>query len=217
MLNEPPAGAAPGDALQFDTAEPASAEHAAMTCAACSREISSVYHQAGGQIVCSGCRAQLEAPAGGSFIRAAAFGLGAGLACAAIGGFILMKTGFYIVAAIVGYFVGRAVLNGAGGRGGKRFQALAIILTYIASTGTFIPAIISELAVDELGVGVVWLGAWIGSLLLPFMMITQSPFTTVIIAISLWEAWRVTRPVEIAFTGPHPVAAPAEPAEPALA
>lgn len=216
MVNEPTAPHAAGEALQFDTAEPASAEHVPLTCAVCSGVLESVYHQAGGQTVCSRCRALLEAPAPGNLPKAALYGVGAGVACAAIGGAILAASGFYIVAAIVGYFVGRAVLTGSASRGGTRYQVLALVLTYLAATGTFIPMIIAEVGTPEFAGPALWLGAWIGSLILPFMMLTSSPFTTIVIAISLWEAWRVTKRVDIAFTGPHQVAS-AETAEPALA
>jgi hypothetical protein len=45
----------------------------------------------------------------------------------------------------VGLFVGAAVRKGSGGRGGWRYQALAILLTYASIVSTYIPYVVSGL------------------------------------------------------------------------
>ena len=77
----------------------------------------------------------MEPPRGaGPFVMALLFGLGAGIAGAIIYYAVIAITNFEIgiVAILIGYMVGYAVRKGAGGRGGRRFQVLAVALTYIA-------------------------------------------------------------------------------------
>ena len=57
-----------------------------------------------------------------------------------------------LIAIVVGFAVGSAVRWGSNGRGGKRYQALAMMLTYLAIVTTYIPPIIQgfrEAAADE--------------------------------------------------------------------
>ena len=49
---------------------------------------------------------------------------------------------FGLIAIVVGYGVGSAVRWGSNGRGGKRYQALAISLTFLAIVATYIPPIV---------------------------------------------------------------------------
>jgi hypothetical protein len=209
-MSDPTAGAA-GDALQFDTAEHTTPE-VAMSCAACTRPIQSVYHQAAGKTVCSSCRARLEAVGGGNFGKAILFGSVAGAAGWAIYFAILKITNYEIgiIAVLVGYMVGRAVNVGSGGRGGRSYQILAAMLTYVAITATYVPLIMASAAEGGGGIGLV--AAVIFALMYPFLAITSSPFGIVILGVGLWQAWIGNRRLELQFTGPHPLAAPAEPA-----
>ena len=72
------------------------------------------------------------------FIGAA---LGAGIFYAVLA-FTGRQLGF--VAVIVGLLVGKAVDFGAGGRGGLRYQVVAVLLTYCAIVTTYIPFIMAE-------------------------------------------------------------------------
>ena len=49
---------------------------------------------------------------------------------------------FGLIAIVVGFGVGTAVRWGSNGRGGKRYQALAMALTYLAIVATYIPPIV---------------------------------------------------------------------------
>ncbi len=68
------------DSLNFDAAEAVAGATGARTCTNCNGEITSVYHEANGQVVCSACRAKLEdvmrgvGSGGGRFGRALIFG-----------------------------------------------------------------------------------------------------------------------------------------------
>lgn len=207
------AGAA-GDSLQFDTAEPTAANAQAMTCAACAQSIRNVYHQAQGKVVCSSCRARMEGAGGGGYLKALVLGGAAG----ALGWTIyfailkLAQMELALVAILVGYLIGRGVKMGSGQRGGRGYQILAVALTYLSITATYVPLLMADESGTTLGLG----AALVIALLYPFLSFTTSPIGIVILGVGLWQAWVGTRAEQIEFTGPHPVASP--PAhEPALA
>jgi hypothetical protein len=74
------------------------------------------------------------------FGRAILFGSGAAVAGAAIYYAILAATGYSIgiIAILVGYMVGRAVNVGSKGKGGRKYQLLAALLTYFAMSSTYV-------------------------------------------------------------------------------
>jgi hypothetical protein len=148
MSDAPPSPPDPGG-LQFDRAEPRDPQVRALACAACKRGIDGDYYTAASQSICPDCRgailASLEGGSGfGRFAKALilgllAAGLGAGIyyAISALTGYE-----FGLVAIIVGLMVGAAVKKGAEGRGGWRYQLLAMSLTYMAIVSTYVPYII---------------------------------------------------------------------------
>jgi len=136
--------------LQLERAEfdnPAQAS----TCAGCATPLTGQYYQINDKSVCPRCCEQVRASfEAGSPIMRALRAIGAGVA-AAIGGSILYYailaiTGyeFGLIAIVVGYGVGRAVNWGSGGRGGKFYQAVAIVLTYLAIVSAFVPLLVAE-------------------------------------------------------------------------
>jgi hypothetical protein len=74
-------------------------------------------------------------------ITAGAFGLGAGIVGAAIYYAVIAIANLEIgiVAILIGYMVGYAVRKGARGRGGRRFQVLAVALTYASVALAYTP------------------------------------------------------------------------------
>jgi hypothetical protein len=93
------------------------------------------------------CDHQLHQSQSGGLGRAAVFGLGAAFAGAAIYGVILLLTGyeFGLIAILNGWMVGKAMMKGARGKGGRRFQYTALMITYLSITAGYIPSIIKEL------------------------------------------------------------------------
>jgi len=132
----------------FDT--PAAAER--MRCAFCERELQSSYFDVDGRPACEDCRYGLEQEQNRGagvhgFLKALAAGVGA-----AIAGFLLYwlieeLTGLNLglIAIVVGVMVGRAVRWGSGHRGGWVYQTMAVALTYLAITCTYIPLIFKQL------------------------------------------------------------------------
>jgi hypothetical protein len=98
----------------------------------------------GESMICGKCRSQHESATGGAgadrFARAILFGVGAAIAGAAIYYAILAATGYSIgiIAIFVGYIVGRAVNVGSNGKGGRKYQLLAALLTYFAMSSTYV-------------------------------------------------------------------------------
>ncbi|MDQ2767804.1 MAG: hypothetical protein M3Y30_11685 [Gemmatimonadota bacterium] len=118
----------------------------AVVCAACKNAITTDYFQLNGKVTCAGCRSAIEsavsAPTGARpFGRAAGLGLLAAIGGAAIyyGVIALLNLEIGIVAILIGYMVGWGVRKGANGRGGRRFQVLAILLTYWAVGLAYMP------------------------------------------------------------------------------
>jgi len=133
------------DELQFDRVETSGAQNEAGTdtpaviCEACGKPVGSQYYHINGKTVCDNCRQMVLSAAAtprttGPLLRAGLFGLAAAVAGAAIYYAVIAITNFEIglVAILIGYMVGYMVRKGAGGRGGRRFQVLAVVLTYWA-------------------------------------------------------------------------------------
>jgi hypothetical protein len=250
--------------LQFDRAEPADGAQATATCATCGATITTEYYEVNGHIVCEGCRItaeeQVNAGGGGAgagrFLQATALGLLAAAAGFGIYYGIARLTGyeFGLVAIVVGLMVGVAVRRGSNGRGGWRYQLLAVFLTYTAIVSTNVPFLIEEfrkesrtraatdstaartdsatplmvaladsaaparvapVATDDaatrpsVGIG----GIVIGLLALvaffyavPFLGGIQNIMGLVIIAIGLFEAWKINKRATLKINGPFRVA-----------
>lgn len=147
--------------LQFDTAVPrvtpaaAGATAQGVTCGICHGTIADEYFDINGQSVCDTCRSQVAqlavTPRGwGVFARASLFGLGAVIAGAILYYAVIAITNFEIglVAIAIGYMVGFAVRKGAGDRGGRRFQVLALVLTYWSVGLAYTPLTFKQMAED---------------------------------------------------------------------
>lgn len=137
-----------GDAgLQFDKVE-LGGHQAARACRSCQQPIEREYFEIVGNVVCPSCAQRFSAARGWrAFLRAAAFGAGAAL-LGTLAWFAIIEIAhseFGLLAIGVGLFVGVAVRKGSGGHGGARYQALAMALTYISITASYVPLVVREL------------------------------------------------------------------------
>ena len=234
-----------GTPIQFDTALPQRADggDAALICKGCGRPILSAYYDVSGQSMCAECRTQIDAimttPQGvAPLVRAGLFGLGAGVAGAIVyyAVLALLHLEIGIVAILIGYMVGYAVRKGAGS-GGRRFQVMAVVLTYAAVALAYTP-IVFKAAVDENRkqaaapasgsgtvaaaaeksepeasrnplVGVVFLLGLIAAL--PVLIVVGSLpsgiISGAIIFFGMMQAWKMTRTPALTITGPYRVGA----------
>ena len=134
---------------QFTTAE-YSPNPSAMKCAACKQPIGGAYFQIKGTPVCAGCteklRAQIPRDSHGAFVRALVFGVGGALIGLVLYVAFALGTGLIIgwVSVAVGYIVGKAMQMGSGGVGGRRYQVVAVLLTYFAVSISAVPIAIEQ-------------------------------------------------------------------------
>ena len=143
--------APPSAPLQFDAAD-VTTDAPGVTCAACSKAVTSAYYQVNDAITCPSCRATLEEQVNGTgtragrMLRATLFGAIGGAIGAGIYYAILAKTGYEIgfIAILVGWLVGSGVRRGSGGRGGWRYQAIAMAMTWFAIGAVYAPLIMRE-------------------------------------------------------------------------
>lgn len=192
--------------LQFEVAEGVAT--GTVSCSACHAALTTGYHELNGQPVCAACRAKAEASfeqdqQGSRFIMAAVYGFGAAL----LGGFLywgfvkLTNVEFGLVAIAVGWLVGKAVMQGSNMRGGRRYQLLAVALTYFSITISYGALILGQVSTTDALVG--WPFLFLLMLASPFLTGFSNVIGWVIIAIGLFEAWKQTRAVPFSTSGPH--------------
>jgi len=150
-VTDPAAGTPADRRLQFDRAERAG-QTPGTACSLCQQPIAGSYYEINGKVACLGCRDQIMAAWNrGSPARRFAKALGLGAAAAALGAGVYFGvealTGyeFGLIAVVVGLLVGAAVRRGSSGRGGWRYQVLAMFLTYSAVVATDSTLIAREL------------------------------------------------------------------------
>ena len=240
-----------GAPLQFDTAiprvTPSAINPQGVTCTLCQQTIPDEYYDVNGQSVCNACRGQLaemaETPRDwGVFVKAGLFGLGAAIAGAILYYAVVAITNFEIgiVAIAIGYMVGWTIRRGAGGRGGRRFQVLALVLTYWAVGLAYTPLVFQQLGeedkkeqasttepapapaaapseADDTPVNIpVVLGILLGfSLVLPVLTVVSSLpgglISGAIIAFGMQQAWRMTGTPALTISGPYRIATASPP------
>jgi hypothetical protein len=128
----------PSDAgLQLDRAEFDTPTD--LVCTTCGVPIGETYFTANSKVLCPRCRDRLaaeqeEGGGVGRVIKAAVLGLFAAGVGAGVWYAVREVTHLEIglIAIVVGLVVGGAVRHGAGGRGGRGYQVLAVLLTYVA-------------------------------------------------------------------------------------
>ena len=213
-----------GTELQFDTAVPqggASGAARTLSCGYCARPIAGEYFDVSGRTTCAECRGTIAAlmqvpPGAGPFLTAALFGMGAGIAGAAIYYAVIAVTNFEIgiVAILIGYMVGYTVRKGAGGRGGRRFQILAVVLTYLAVGLAYTPlAMKGAWAALQTASAVVVVKAAVLIVIFAFALpviavigsLPAGLLSAAIIFFGLKQAWRMTGRPPLVVTGPYRV------------
>ncbi|MEZ5288399.1 MAG: hypothetical protein R2712_27055 [Vicinamibacterales bacterium] len=122
----------------------------------CHDVIAGEHFDVNGQSVCASCHDRIRVlgqPAVG-LVPVLLAGL-AGLAAAVLGAvlyyadFAISGLEIGLVAIAIGYMVGYSVRRGAGGRGGRRLQVLAVVLTYWAVGLGYVPMVISAAIEQE--------------------------------------------------------------------
>jgi len=214
--------AATGDDLQFDRvvhATAPTATTAAVACASCRTPLTTEYYHVGDHATCDACRRTVEAmvstPRGPvPLLLATVFGVGAGIAGAAVYYAVLAiaHAEIGIVAILIGYMVGWSVRKGAGGRGGRRFQVVAAILTYWSVGVAYLPlALGTDVPLSPRVLGL----AAVLAFRLPVESVVRSLpgglLSAAIIGFGILQAWRMTAAPRIAVSGPYRIGGGAPP------
>jgi len=213
----------------------------------CQRAVSDEYFDVNGQSVCDGCRTQLaqlaETPRSwGLFVKAGLFGLVAAILGAILYYAVIAITDFEIgiVAIAIGYMVGWAIRKATANRGGRRYQVLALVLTYWAVGLAYTPLTFQQFADEDkkeqaqkatdtaapapaeppdeataMNIPLV-LAILVGfSLALPVLVVFGSlpggVLSALIIGIGMRQAWHMTAVPPLQISGPYRVAALAPP------
>lgn len=122
-------------------------------CSVCHRTIRTEYWQVGGdKILCGPCRKIVDetsarANGGAAFGKAFLYGGGAALACGTGYAIFVAVSNFQfaLVTIGIGWAVATAIQKVTRGFGGRKYQILAVALTYFATTMSYAPAIFNEL------------------------------------------------------------------------
>ena len=204
-------------------------------CKTCDQLIVGQYYRVSGAMTCAACAqntaGQTRPDTNQAFARGVLFGIGGALVGLILYSAVGIITGLEIgyVSLAVGYLVGRAMMKGSFGIGGRRHQIAAVILTYAAVSLSAVPIAISQLrkqgtqsqttanGVDETkpvstpsGEVKVGFFAALGYLVLigfasPFLNLAEplhGLIGLVILYVGIQIAWRITIGTRIQITGP---------------
>jgi hypothetical protein len=217
--------------LQFDRAEFTEAP-SAPKCSFCQNAIQSVYYDLNARLLCPACREGVGAAmTGGSkskrALTASMYGFGAAIAGAVLY-WVVSLTGYNIglIAIAVGWMVGTAVFKGSESRGGRGYQVLAVVLTYLSVAASLAPEVYKAVSApsseaaeaadaEPLDPQVQTIAAVLGTVVMtpaaPVFVALDSPMSGLIYGFALFEAWRRTKRTELNIAGPFKLQeAPAE-------
>jgi hypothetical protein len=207
---------AAGSALSFEHAEFENPAAPALACAFCHRPLTDVYWQITKRTACDACRIQVQKELAASvsnarFLRALGYGALTAVAGSALWvaiGSLHVGVPYGLLALGLGYLIGKFVRKGAGGFGGRRYQILAVGLTYSAIAFSRLPALLSLAPVATaplIALRMVGL-----AFISPFLNVTEDIMGLVVIGIALYQAWTLTRGLPVPVLGPFSVAASAD-------
>jgi hypothetical protein len=221
------------ESLQFRKAETTAEKR---SCAFCRKAIDDTYYHTAGRVACPVCAKAIsarQARRSGSQELACAFlyGLGAALIGSALFAVVALvaHVRLGLLAIVVGVMVGKAVVYGADGCRGLRFQILAVLLTYFSIGSSYVPlyiaaaqhhraanvaaasdapvsprAVTPATAAGALALVLISLTAL--SLAAPFLQLARGLsglIGLVIVFVGLQQAWRYARATKILILGPY--------------
>jgi hypothetical protein len=187
----------------------------AQSCAFCSCFLSHAFFRINGQMACPRCAEKasagltIESPA--SFPQGLAYGIAAALAGMALYATCMIVTHLYLgyVALAMGWVVGKAMMNGSNGAGGRPYQVVAVLLTYASISMAQIPVLIVAAAPasdvdwgDEMGRLAMW------GIAAPFLDLTrgiEGLIGLAILLLGMRVAWKMTAAKHMHVDGPYPV------------
>jgi hypothetical protein len=233
-------------APSFDRATYAPGVRGGASCSHCKVAIRERYWRANDKIFCAVCRGQIAAAIEGSrakasFGKAVLLGGAVALACGIGYAIFVQASGMQLALVTIGiaWAVAKTVRSASGALGGRRFQILAVLLTYVGSAMGYAGPVLHAFrdraekraekknADDEAdspstskadkpaaGAGMVLVAVLLtfGFILAaPILVAPHAPIGLVIVLIGLWQAWKLSRPITIVLDGPYNVGSGAPP------
>lgn len=230
---------------QFSTAE-YHGKPGENVCKTCGREIVGSFYKVNGALTCAGCaqkiKDQMAKDSHAAFVRGVLFGIGGAILGAVLYVAFALITGLIagIISLAVGYLVGKAIVKGSGGVGGRRYQVAAVLLTYMAVSLAAVPITLSHYykklsaqqhnAQQQAQVAdsapapqapkpTMGLGSAVGTLALiglasPFLALNnpgQGAIGLIILFVGIRIAWRITAGRTMSILGPFREDVPATP------
>ena len=143
------------DVPQFQTAEFQGQSATGDACCICKKPVAGSYYHINSAKACSPCSQRVLSArprdTHAAFSRALLFGMGGALLglvlYAAVGILLHLQIGYVSLA--VGFLVGKAMMMGSGNIGGRRYQWIAVVLTYAAVSLSAIPIALAQYAHDR--------------------------------------------------------------------
>ena len=227
--NSPEIGA---DELQFEKAQ-----FSGRKCGICASEIADTYYQIGGVDSCPACAqarlANQSLPDSSSrFLKGLMWGAGAALAGSA--GFaivlLVLKMQLALLSIAVGWLVGKAIRKGTEGHTSRKYQIMAVVLTYLSISSSYVPLALVSVAKKNGPAsastpktvtpsmraptsapthGTLYSLSLLGVLILalPLMIAFNTMpagiLTLLILFFGLSQAWRQTKPDDTMILGPY--------------
>lgn len=120
-------------------------------CQFCHQPVAGNYYRVHGAISCAACAATIRGEMAdfakdthGAYTRALLYGVGAAVAGMILYAVFEIVTGIIIgyISLAVGWMVGKAMMKGSNGVGGRRYQIAAVLLTYTAVSLAAVPVMI---------------------------------------------------------------------------
>jgi hypothetical protein len=197
------------DVPQFSTAEYPN-QAGGTACKACGQKISGAHYRVNGVPACASCtqrlREQLPQDSHQGFVRAIVFGSGAAILGFAIYVAFALATGWMVgyISLAVGYLVGKAMVMGSRGVGGRRYQVVAVLLTYMAVSLAAVP--IALFAHHASGSVTAHVGVLVMiGLASPFLEMSDPMhgiIGLIILLVGLQIAWKITAARKLDIVGP---------------
>jgi hypothetical protein len=233
--------------LQFDSVVPRTDAAAppplpaAAPCTLCQASIAGEYYDVNGHTVCRACSEKVAHEATtprdpGTLVRALVAGGVAAVLGALVYFAVIAASGFEVglVAIAIGYMVGYGVRLGTRGRGGRRFQVIAVLLTYFAVGLAYSSLAIKELLdkpegpaasvsatqaegavqpADTATEASALLQLLAFTFVLPVLVVAGSMpggiISAAIIGFGMMQAWKMTAAPTVMVSGPYRLATPA--------
>jgi hypothetical protein len=145
------------DDLQFTKLELDQPAEGEMRCWQLGTVITEEYYLVNGEVISPEAKAGIAeaagATAGGAsrFSKAVLYGVIAALLGSSLYFLVSWLTGYELglISIVVGILVGKAVFIGSGNRGGRKYQVVAVALTYFSIVSSYVPLVIMQFSEEQ--------------------------------------------------------------------